>query len=266
LRMDFNTRSRRLPGSFSPCRAKAIIRLATTSTAGLLWSVRCSSQSTSSNAATIVWISSGPNAPVSRNGCITGCHSAWSSILPLISDQAATLLSAAVLCRAAFNASPHHTRWSNMVFQGCELSLAHIRFSQMRYTDAIKCESESIGRWCRRCFGISRREARRSPLRFRQCFGQRANLIAWRIAILSFEKLVHRAPATLASGSGHFPFYGRRTASGGVVRTGREKSNRRTTGSLECQPFGAGARWSLAAIFTSSAREPAFIFRITLPR
>src|SRR5882762_9808602 len=29
-------------------------------------------------------------------------------------DQAATLLSAAVLCRAAFNASPHHTRWSNI--------------------------------------------------------------------------------------------------------------------------------------------------------
>jgi hypothetical protein len=156
---------------------------------------------------------------------------------------------------------PH--RWSNLVL---ELSLAHIRFSQMRYTNAIKCESESIGRWCRRCFGISRREARRSPLRFRQCFGQRANLIAWRIAILPFEKLVHRAPATLASGSGHFPFYGRRTTYGGVVRTGREKSNRRTTGSLECQPFAAGARWSLAAIFTSSAREPAFIFRITLPR
>jgi nuclear transport factor 2 (NTF2) superfamily protein len=35
---------------------------------------------------------------------------------------------------------------------------------------------------------------------------------------------------------------------------------------LECHPAGAGARRSLAAIFTSSAREPAFIFRITLPR
>ena len=101
-----------------------------------------------------------------------------------------------------------------MFFQGCELSLAHIRFSQMRYTDAIKCEGESIGRWCRRYFGISRREERRSPLRFHQCFGQRVNLLAWHIAILPFEKLVHRAPASLASGSGHFPFIG------GEQRTG----------------------------------------------
>src|ERR1700738_2310999 len=57
-----------------------------------------------------------------------------------------------------------------------------------------------------------------------------------------------------------FPFYGRRTAYEGVERTGREKSNRRTTGSLECQPFGAGARLSLAAKFTSSERELHFIF------
>jgi hypothetical protein len=34
--------------------------------------------------------------------------------------------------------------------------------------------------------------------------------------------------------------------------------------SVECQPFGAGPRPSLAAIFTRSARESAFIFRITL--
>ena len=37
-------------------------------------------------------------------------------------------------------------------------------------------------------------------------------------------------------------------------------------GRLECQSFRAGARRSLAAIFTRSARESAFIFRITLPR
>jgi hypothetical protein len=84
----------------------------------------------------------------------------------------------------------------------------------MRFTDAIKCEDESIGRWCRRYFNISRREERRSQLRFHQCFGQRVNLLAWHIAILPFEKLVHRAPATLAPGSGHFPFMG------GEQRTG----------------------------------------------
>jgi Transposase DDE domain group 1 len=33
-----------------------------------------------------------------------------------------------------------------------------------------------------------------------------------------------------------------------------------------CQSFGAGARRSFAAIVTRSARESAFIFRITLPR
>src|ERR1700681_4938188 len=29
---------------------------------------------------------------------------------------------------------------------------------------------------------------------FHQCFGQYVNLLAWHIAILPFEKLVHRAP------------------------------------------------------------------------
>ena len=113
-----------------------------------------------------------------------------------------------------------------MVFQGCELSVAHIRFSQMQCTDAIKREGESIGRWCRRYFDISRREERRSPLRFHQCFGQRANLLAWHIAILPFEKLVHRAPATLAFGSGHFPFMGGEQR----TRESRERDERRATG------------------------------------
>ena len=36
--------------------------------------------------------------------------------------------------------------------------------------------------------------------------------------------------------------------------------------SVERQPFGAGARRSLAAIVTRSARERASIFRITWPR
>ena len=36
--------------------------------------------------------------------------------------------------------------------------------------------------------------------------------------------------------------------------------------SVKCQSFGPGARRSFAAIFTRSARESAFIFRITLPR
>jgi hypothetical protein len=57
-------------------------------------------------------------------------------------------------------------------------------------------------------------------------FGQRVNLLAWDIAILPFEKLVHRAPATLAFGSGHFPFMG------GEQRTSesREGDERRATG------------------------------------
>jgi hypothetical protein len=101
-----------------------------------------------------------------------------------------------------------------MVFQGCELSLAHIRFSQMRYTDAIKCEGESIGRWCRRYFGISRREERGSPLRFHSMLrtARESPRVAHRHP--PFEKLVHRVPAILAPGSGHFPFMG------GEQRTG----------------------------------------------
>ena len=51
---------------------------------------------------------------------------------------------------------------------------------------------------------------------------------------------------------------------------GREKGTREEQAendrSVECQLLGAGARRSLAAIFTRSARESAFIFRITLPR
>jgi len=35
---------------------------------------------------------------------------------------------------------------------------------------------------------------------------------------------------------------------------------------VKCQPFVVDARCSFAAIFTRSARESAFIFRITLPR
>ena len=54
------------------------------------------------------------------------------------------------------------------------------------------------------------------------------------------------------------------------VRGSREKGAREeqpeNDQSVECQPFGAGARRSLAALFTKSARELAFIFRITLPR
>jgi len=42
----------------------------------------------------------------------------------------------------------------------------------------------------------------------------RVNLLAWHIAILPFEKLVHMATATLAPGSGHFPFMGGEQRSG----------------------------------------------------
>jgi hypothetical protein len=47
------------------------------------------------------------------------------------------------------------------------------------------------------------------------------------------------------------------------------RDNRRATGErrmLGYQSTGAGAGRRLAAMFTSSASEPAFIFRITLPR
>ena len=49
-----------------------------------------------------------------------------------------------------------------------EFSVAHIRFNRMRYTSGIKREGKSIGRWCRRYVGISRRDERRSHLRFHQ--------------------------------------------------------------------------------------------------
>jgi hypothetical protein len=57
----------------------------------------------------------------------------------------------------------------------------------MRYTDAIKREGESIGRWCRRYVGISRRDERRSQFCFHQCVGQRSNLLAQ-----LFEKVVNK--------------------------------------------------------------------------
>src|ERR1700738_4065548 len=42
----------------------------------------------------------------------------------------------------------------------------------MRYTGGIKRDGESIGRWCRRYIGISRRDERRSHFRFHQCLRQ----------------------------------------------------------------------------------------------
>jgi hypothetical protein len=60
---------------------------------------------------------------------------------------------------------------------------------------------------------------------FPSMLGQRVNLLAWHIAILPFEKLVLRAPATLAFGFGHFPFMG-----GQRTRESRERDERRATG------------------------------------
>jgi hypothetical protein len=113
-----------------------------------------------------------------------------------------------------------------MVFQGCELSVAH--------SDLLRCDTQmpsnvkanllddgvvdtlvSVGA-----------KSGASPLRFHHCFGQRVNLLAWDIAILPFEKLVHRAPATLAFGSGHFPFIGGEQR----TRESRERDERRATG------------------------------------
>ena len=51
-----------------------------------------------------------------------------------------------------------------------------------------------------------------------------------------------------------------------LVLTETASAFRPTTLKILCQPFGVDARCSLAAIFTKSARESAFIFRITLPR
>jgi len=62
----------------------------------------------------------------------------------------------------------------------------------MRYTDAIKRDGESIGRWCRRYFGISGCDEQRSHFRFHQRLGQRANPLAQHIAILLFEKLANK--------------------------------------------------------------------------
>jgi hypothetical protein len=58
---------------------------------------------------------------------------------------------------------------------------------RMRSTDVIKREGESIGRWCRRYVGISRRDERRSQFCFHQCVGQRSNLLAQ-----LFEKVVNK--------------------------------------------------------------------------
>src|SRR5258705_10696469 len=55
-------------------------------------------------------------------------------------------------------------RFRRLVIPGCALSVAHL-IQLVRYTDAIKREGKSIGRWCRRYFGISRREARRLRVR-----------------------------------------------------------------------------------------------------
>lgn len=46
-------------------------------------------------------------------------------------------------------------------------------------------------------------------------------------------------------------------------REGNEEEQAENDRSVECQSFGAGVRRSLAAIFTRSGREPAFILRIT---
>src|SRR5216683_6751205 len=48
-------------------------------------------------------------------------------------------------------------------------------------------------------------------------------------------------------------------------RGGREEREEKDR-SGDCYCLGASGRLSLAAILTRSAREPAFIFRITLPR
>ena len=66
-------------------------------------------------------------------------------------------------------------------------AVAGLRLNRMRYTDAIKRDSESIGRWYRRYFGISRRDERRSHLRLHQRFGQRAHPLAQLL-----EKLVNK--------------------------------------------------------------------------
>ena len=92
------------------------------------------------------------------------------------------------------------------------------------------------------------------------------NLLAWHIAILPFEKLVHRAPRYFGVRLRTFSFLWAANRVRGSRENGTREEQLEKTGSLECQLFGAGASWSLAAIFTSSAREPAFIFRITLPR
>jgi len=73
----------------------------------------------------------------------------------------------------------------------------------MRYTDAIKREGESIGRWCRRYFGISRCDERRSHLRLHQCFGQRAPVPTARGVLKSREPIA--ALAALSRGHMAYP-------------------------------------------------------------
>src|SRR5258707_13718787 len=59
--------------------------------------------------------------------------------------------------------------------------------------------------------------------------------------------------------------YARREAFDGARERTREEREENNL-SVDCYCLGASGRLSLAAILTRSAREPAFIFRITLPR
>ena len=52
-------------------------------------------------------------------------------------------------------------------------------------------EGKTIGRWCRRYFGIKRRDERRLHFRFRQRLGQRADLLAQLFAKLSTMRVTH---------------------------------------------------------------------------
>ena len=142
---------------------------------------------------------------------------------------------------------------------------------EARQTISMPCSCvvpicKSIGRWCRRYFGISRREDRRSHLRFDQrleqplCWRQRVTRRSSRIS-LSWESRPLTHACAHRGAAGHVRFFAARNSLAGAwarvrdrpsaedCRTRghrRRKSNRTTTGRwsvrLSAQMRGGGSR------------------------
>src|SRR6266853_2392414 len=99
-----------------------------------------------------------------------------------------------------------------------------------------------------------------------QCHGKATTCSLTRAAVNPHRSLKVNA-SLLDHGVGRYLGirYARREALAGA-RERRTREEREENDLPDCYCLGARGRQSLAAILTKSAREPAFIFRITLPR